>query len=104
MGSDAERLTEIGSGARPAPEIGSTPLTPREAIYLIVAQVARPHGTQGEVGCGIVTEFPEGFHRTKRVFLGPPILPGKLEAKPGVNLREYAVEQARLSTHHGRAE
>jgi 16S rRNA processing protein RimM len=76
----------------------------REPIYLIVARVMRPHGTQGEVGCEIITEFPERFRRTKHVFLSPPIEPGLLEARPGATPREYTVGQARLSTHRGRPE
>lgn len=103
MGTEAERATDP---VVPSPSRLDLPArtTVREPVYLIVAQVMRPHGTQGEVGCEIITEFPERFRRTKRVFLSPPIMAGKLEARPGVTPREYAVEQARLSTHRGRAE
>ena len=37
----------------------------------------RPHGTLGEVGCEIITEFPERFRSTKRVFLSPPVRSGQ---------------------------
>jgi 16S rRNA processing protein RimM len=105
----AEAIADImaGGAARPsgpAGGIGTTPLTPKEPVFLIVARVMRPHGTQGEVGCEIITEFPERFRRTKRVFLSRAAVPGKLEAVPSVAPREYSVEQARLSNHRGRPE
>jgi 16S rRNA processing protein RimM len=87
----------------PADGIGSVPPIPKEPVFLIVARVMRPHGTQGEIGCEIITEFPERFRRTRRVFLAPTV-PGKLEARPGVAPREFSVEQARLSNHRGRPE
>src|SRR5687768_14505755 len=42
---------------------------------LVVARVLRAHGTQGELSCEIVTEFPQRFRRTRRVFLTPPAGP-----------------------------
>ena len=38
--------------------------------YLAIAKVVAPHGVKGEVRCQILTDFPERFARTKRIFLG----------------------------------
>ena len=72
--------------------------------YLIVARILRPHGVQGELSCEIVTEFPERFAKTKRVFLSPPAMPGSREPRDGVAPRPYAVQRARLAQHRGHGE
>lgn len=71
---------------------------------LIVARVLRAHGTQGEVACEIITEFPRRFKKTKRVLLSPPSGPGRVESDPDAPPRPFAVTQARLSAHRGRPE
>lgn len=38
--------------------------------YLAIARIVAPHGIHGEVRCQILTDFPERFRDTKRVFLG----------------------------------
>jgi 16S rRNA processing protein RimM len=38
---------------------------------LVVARVVRAHGVKGELSCEIVTDFPERFRKTERVFLSP---------------------------------
>jgi 16S rRNA processing protein RimM len=75
-----------------------------EPLYLIVARILRPHGVQGELACEIVTEFPERFRQTKRVYLVPSSGPGSGEPLEGGVPQPYAVEQARLSQHRGHAE
>jgi len=72
--------------------------------YLTVARVIRAHGVKGELSCEIVTEFPERFKSTKRVFLSPPAGPGSGEPLAGVTPRPMRVTQARLAPHRGRAE
>jgi 16S rRNA processing protein RimM len=58
--------------------------------FLTVARVVRAHGTAGELACEVVTEFPQRFGRTRRVFLAPP---GGDPAAP----RQHAVQRARLA-------
>jgi 16S rRNA processing protein RimM len=72
--------------------------------FLIVARVLRAHGTQGELSCEIVTEFPERFKRTKRVFMSPPAGPGSGAPLAGTTPQPMSVTQARLAPHRGRAE
>jgi 16S rRNA processing protein RimM len=72
--------------------------------FLIVARVLRAHGTQGELSCEIVTEFPERFRSTKRVFLTPPANPGSGEPLARATPKPMAVTQARLAPHRGHAE
>lgn len=69
--------------------------------FLIVARVLRAHGTQGELACEIITEFPQRFRQTKRVFLVPPRGPGRMEPLDGVAPQEHVVSQARLAQHRG---
>ena len=38
--------------------------------YLAIAKVVGAHGVRGEVRCRILTDFPERFSRTRRVYLG----------------------------------
>jgi ribosomal 30S subunit maturation factor RimM len=73
-------------------------------LYLIVARIMRAHGVQGELSCDIVTEFPERFKSTKRVFIVPPSGPGSGEPLDGATPQPYAVKQARLGQHRGHAE
>lgn len=56
--------------------------------YLAIARVVAPHGIRGEVRCQILTDFPERFARTRRVFAGE-------------EHHSTAVERARV--HRGRA-
>jgi 16S rRNA processing protein RimM len=72
--------------------------------FLIVARILRPHGTQGEVACEIVTEFPQRFRRTKRVFLTPPVGPGSGVPLAGALPRPYGVQRARVGQHRGHSE
>jgi 16S rRNA processing protein RimM len=72
--------------------------------YLIVARVLRAHGVQGELSCEIITEFPERFQKTKRLFLSPPVNPGSMEPLAGTAPQPMAVKQARLAPHRGQAE
>jgi 16S rRNA processing protein RimM len=72
--------------------------------FLIVARVLRAHGAQGEVACEIITEFPRRFGRTKRLFLSPPVGPGRVEPLGGVSPRPFDVTNARIAPRRGRAE
>ncbi len=89
--------------ARPEPS-APRPETSEADQYLIVAKVLRAHSTQGEVACEIVTEFPERFKSTKRVFLTPASLKSRLEPQDGATPTPYAVKGARLVQHRGHAE
>ena len=53
-------------------ELSLAPLTLSESSsgYLAIARVGSAHGVAGEVSCQLLTDFPERFSRTKRVFLG----------------------------------
>jgi 16S rRNA processing protein RimM len=64
----------------------------------------RTHGVQGELACEIVTEFPQRFRRTKRVFLTPPAGPGRGEPLAGATPRPFSVKRARLALHRGHSE
>jgi 16S rRNA processing protein RimM len=128
MGDEAERAPDDAPGDAPDPAAPAR-LTAAEALlaqamggpvrpgaarrskpepaYLTVARVLRAHGTHGEVACEVVTEFPQRFRRTKRVFLTPPPRPGAAPVDEHVDpagLRAYAVEQARLTPRKGHAE
>jgi 16S rRNA processing protein RimM len=90
---------------------GSAPRSrrvPQNALFLTVARVLRPHGIRGEIACEVITEFPQRFRRTKRVFLTPPPEPGAppdAPVPPGAPPpREFAVEQARLTPGRGHPE
>ena len=105
-----------GGAATPAPDGAPTsPLSAEstdaegtpdaaEDPYLLVARVLRAHGVQGELACEIITEFPQRFGRTKRLFLVPPRGPTRLEPLAGVAPTPYAVISARLSQHRGHPE
>jgi len=69
--------------------------------FLIVARALRAHGTQGEIACEIITEFPQRFKRTQRLFFSPPRAAGRMEPLAGVEPAPFAVEQARLAQHRG---
>ncbi|MCC6176408.1 MAG: 16S rRNA processing protein RimM [Chloroflexi bacterium] len=69
--------------------------------FLTIARVLRAHGTQGEVACEIVTEFPRRFRQTKRIFLARSDTRGAPLDGPR---REYPVVQARIAPHRGHAE
>lgn len=95
---------DIASPPRaPAEEQSAREVVPSDA-FLIVARVLRAHGTRGELGCEIITEFPERFNTTKRVFMSPPTGPGNMEPLAGVAPRPMPVTRARLAPHRGRAE
>ncbi|MGE3270597.1 MAG: ribosome maturation factor RimM [Chloroflexota bacterium] len=74
---------------------------PDDERYLIVARVLRAHGTQGDLACEIITEFPQRFRRTKRVFLTPAQGPARLEPRAGATPKPHEVTQARLVQHRG---
>jgi len=76
----------------------------RPAAYLIVARVLRGHGLAGELSCEIITEFPERFQKTKRVFLSPPTNPGSMEPLAGETPQPMTILRARLAPHRGQAE
>lgn len=96
-GTAADRRTSSRARARPA-----------EPVFLTVARVLRPHGTRGEVACEIITEFPQRFRTTRRIFLTPPAEPGSIEpadpSDPSTAPRSWTVEQARLTIHRGHSE
>jgi 16S rRNA processing protein RimM len=54
--------------------------------------VVRAHGLRGELVCEVVTEFPERFASTQRVFLG----------RPNETPRQHQVESSRLVRRGGR--
>ena len=57
--------------------------------YLTVARVIRAHGVKGELACEIVTDYPQRFRTTKRVFLRPSTRPRpKAPAAGGTPSRE----------------
>src|SRR5262245_48698927 len=58
----------VSAGDQSSP--GTAPAGSPDA-FLVVARVLRAHGTQGEVACELVTEFPQRFRRTKRLFVTP---------------------------------
>jgi 16S rRNA processing protein RimM len=78
--------------------------SPDPDAFLIVARILRAHGTVGEVAGDIVTDFPERFKSTKRVFLSPPTRPGSVEPLDGATPQPFDVTRARLSPHKGHAE
>jgi len=47
-----------------------TETRPSADEYLAVARVVAPHGIRGEVRCQVITDFPERFERTPRLFAG----------------------------------
>jgi 16S rRNA processing protein RimM len=79
-----------------------------DTVLLTVARVLRPHGTRGEISCEVITEFPQRFRRTRRVFLSPPPEPGSTPSDGpltvGDGAKEYAVEQARIAPRKGHSE
>jgi 16S rRNA processing protein RimM len=72
--------------------------------FLVVARVLRAHGTVGELACEIVTDYPQRFRRTKRVFLTPPAGPGRGEPLAGAVPQPFSVIRARVAPHRGHAE
>lgn len=100
MASDDVPSTETpGKGSEGTTGAGAAP-----DAYLIVARVLRAHGVAGELACDIVTEFPERFQRTKRLFLSPPDDRGRAEPKAGVTPQPMAVKRARVAPHRGHDE
>ena len=89
-------MADDAPGAPGAPDTVDAP-----GSFLIVARVLRPHATAGELACEIITEFPQRFRRTKRVFLTPPSGPGRVEPRADAVPRPYAVKRARAGTHRG---
>jgi 16S rRNA processing protein RimM len=88
----------IGSQPASAPSERAAP-----DAFLIVARVLRAHGVAGELACEIVTEFPERFKRTRRVFLSPPDLE-RGEPSASVAPTPMAVTRARIAPHRGHDE
>ena len=96
-----EAATTASTAASEAVSTSETTADDAPDAFLLVARVLRAHGTQGELACEIITEFPQRFGRTKRVFLVPPRGPTRLEPLAGVQPKPYAVTSARLSQHRG---
>src|SRR5215207_1958590 len=100
MASDGAPSTDTpDAGTEGAGKAGAAP-----SAFLIVARVLRAHGVAGELACDIVTEFPERFQRTKRVFLSPPDERGRAEPKADVAPQPMAVKRARVAPHRGHDE
>ncbi|MBM2809564.1 MAG: ribosome maturation factor RimM [Chloroflexi bacterium] len=57
----------------------STATSPGNDDYLAVARVVAAHGIRGEVRCEVITDFPERFRSTKRLFLGAAHTPVDVE-------------------------
>lgn len=101
-GAGAARLAAEGQSAAPvAIPVGED--SPPEA-FLVVARILRAHGVQGELACEIVTEFPQRFRRTRRVFLTPPAGPGRGEPLAGATSQPFSVKRARVAQHRGHNE
>ena len=70
-------------------------MTPSDP-YLAVARIAGAHGVRGEVSCELITDFPERFRRTERVFAGSEHRPMVVErariVKDGVLLKLAGVD------------
>ena len=47
--------------------------------FMAIARVVAPHGIHGDVRCQILTDFPERFARTKRVYAGEEHRPITIE-------------------------
>jgi len=92
--------------AIPASDAAPPPADADESpdAFLVVARVLRAHGTEGELSCEIVTEFPERFRRTTRLFLTPPASPGHGKPLAGATPTPYAVRRARVTPHRGQSE
>lgn len=101
--ADSAAITAPLDSVAPAASSGAPSDSPPDA-FLLVARVLRAHGTQGELACEIITEFPQRFGRTKRVFLVPPRGPTRLEPLAGVQPKPYTVTAARLTQHRGHPE
>jgi 16S rRNA processing protein RimM len=56
----------MGSIPRASASPGNSPQ------WVLIAQIARPHGRHGEVVAEILTDFPERFHDRTRLWLVPP--------------------------------
>lgn len=94
-------MSDTAAGASDLPAPADAPAEPR---YLIVARVLRAHGTAGDLACEIITEFPQRFRKTKRVFLSPPSGPGRVEVEPGSTPEPRTVSLARFLERKGHAE
>jgi 16S rRNA processing protein RimM len=57
----------------------STATAPSKDDYLVVARVVAAHGIRGEVRCEVITDFPERFRSTSRLFLGSVHTPVDVE-------------------------
>jgi len=103
---DALPIDGLADGGLPvdSPDHGAPDEAARPAAYLIVARVLRGHGLNGEISCEIITEFPERFQKTKRVFLSPPVNPGSMEPLAGAAPQPMTIIRARLAPHRGQAE
>ena len=49
---------------------GSSGVQQPELRYLAIGKVIRAHGLRGEISVAVLTEFPERFEVTKRLYLG----------------------------------
>ena len=60
--------------------------------YLVVGEVLRPHGVQGELRVRLLTDYPERIAELKTLYLG---------AGPDAPLKPYPVEGMRLHLEYG---
>jgi ribosomal 30S subunit maturation factor RimM len=98
---DSPPADRSAGGASASDASGPPPAASNADAYLIVARVLRAHGVNGELSCEIITEFPERFQKTKRVFLSPPVNLGSMEPLSGTAPQPMTVTQARLAPHRG---
>lgn len=57
----------------------AAPTSPN-AGFLEVARIVAPHGLRGEVRALLITDFPERFAATERLYIGPKRVPYEVEA------------------------
>lgn len=61
--------------------------------YLVIGEVLRPHGVQGELRIRILTDYPERIGQLKVVYMGT--------SADAPNLKPYPVEGMRLHQDYG---
>jgi len=47
-------------------------------VFLAVAKIYKPHGLNGEVSAGLLTDFPERLTEGKQVYIGENYIPSKI--------------------------
>jgi 16S rRNA processing protein RimM len=61
--------------------------------YLVIGEVLRPHGVQGELRVRLLTDYPERIGQLKVVYMGTSV--------DSPNLKAYPVEGIRLHLDYG---